>query len=170
MGSSEPWAHSIGRFRGLIDPEGLSGLNGAGSGGYASGPALLAAYLLGIQRAIHEQNMVPGMTNRILKWFSQRIFVSFEETRRYFPKKKTWVTGNPIRKEFFSCSRNQPEGGDRFTVFVFGGSAGAHRINEAMVEALTPFRGQTSLRFIHQSGREDLEFVSRGYGRKGSRP
>ena len=72
-------------------------------GGYASGPALLAAFLLGIRRAIHEQNMVPGMTNRILKWFSQRIFVSFEETKRYFPEQKTRVTGNPIRKEFLSC-------------------------------------------------------------------
>ena len=138
-----------------------------GVGGYASGPVLLAAYLLGIKRAIHEQNMVPGMTNRILKWFSQLIFVSFEETTCYFPKKKTRVTGNPIRKEFFRCSRKQPKG-DRFTVLVFGGSAGAHRINEAMGEALDSLqRVKSSLRFIHQTGREDLEFVSRGYREKG---
>jgi UDP-N-acetylglucosamine--N-acetylmuramyl-(pentapeptide) pyrophosphoryl-undecaprenol N-acetylglucosamine transferase len=78
-----------------------------GVGGYASGPALLAALLLGIKRAIHEQNMVPGMTNRILRGFSQRIFVSFEETKRYFPGKKTIVTGNPIRKEFLFCSTNR---------------------------------------------------------------
>jgi len=138
-----------------------------GVGGYASGPVLLAAYLLGIKRAIHEQNMVPGMTNRILKWFSQLIFVSFEETTCYFPKKKTRVTGNPIRKEFFRCSRKQPKR-DRFTVLVFGGSAGAHRINEAMGEALDSLqRVKSSLRFIHQTGREDLEFVSRGYREKG---
>ncbi len=58
-------------------------------------PTLLAAFLLGIKRAIHEQNMVPGMTNRILKWFSQRIFVSFEETRRYFPEKEDQGHGKP---------------------------------------------------------------------------
>ena len=139
-----------------------------GVGGYASGPVLLAAYLLGIQRAIHEQNMVPGMTNRILKWFSQRIFVSFEEARSYFPEKKTWVTGNPIRKEFFSLLKETAERRDRFTVLVFGGSAGAHRINEAMMEALDSLqRVRSSLRFIHQTGREDLEFVSRGYREKG---
>ena len=138
-----------------------------GVGGYASGPALLAAYLLGIHRAIHEQNLVPGMTNRILKWFSQRVFVSFEETRSYFPERKTKVTGNPIRKEFFSCSwRHEKREG--FTVLIFGGSAGAHRINEAMMEALGSLEeAKRSLRFIHQTGREDLEFVLKGYGEKG---
>jgi len=138
-----------------------------GMGGYSSGPTLLAAYLLGIRRAIHEQNMVPGMTNRILKGFSQRIFVSFEETKGYFPEHKTRVTGNPIRKEFLSCLTNRKKG-DRFTILIFGGSAGAHRINEAMMEALN-FIGEirSVLRFIHQTGREDHEFVSRGYREKG---
>ena len=66
-----------------------------GVGGYASGPTLLAASLLGLNRAIHEQNMVPGMTNRMLRWLSQRIFVSFEETKRYFPEKKDECHGKP---------------------------------------------------------------------------
>jgi UDP-N-acetylglucosamine--N-acetylmuramyl-(pentapeptide) pyrophosphoryl-undecaprenol N-acetylglucosamine transferase len=125
-----------------------------GMGGYSSGPTLLAAYLL-------------GMTNRILKGVSQRIFVSFEETKRYFREKKTIVTGNPIRKEFLSCLTNRKKG-DRFTILIFGGSAGAHRNNEAMMEALN-FIGEirSVLRFIHQTGREDLEFVSRGYREKG---
>ena len=138
-----------------------------GVGGYASGPVLLAAYMLGIRRAIHEQNMVPGMTNRILRAFSQRIFVSFEEAKIYFPLKKTFVTGNPIRKEFLSCPTNRRKG-NRFTILVFGGSAGAHRINEAVMESLN-FLGESgsSLRFIHQTGREDLDAVSRGYREKG---
>jgi UDP-N-acetylglucosamine--N-acetylmuramyl-(pentapeptide) pyrophosphoryl-undecaprenol N-acetylglucosamine transferase len=136
-------------------------------GGYSSGPTLLAAYLLGIRRAIHEQNMVPGMTNRILRGFSQRIFVSFEETKRYFPEKKTIVTGNPIRKEFLSCLTNRKKG-DRFTILIFGGSAGAHRINEAMMGALNSLKESGSaLRFIHQTGREDLDSVSKGYQEKG---
>lgn len=138
-----------------------------GVGGYASGPGVLAAALLGIKRAIHEQNVIPGMTNRILKNFSQRIFVSFEETKRYFPEKKTVLTGNPVRKEIarFALLR---ERGDRFTLLIFGGSLGAHRINVAMLEALDGLEDlKSSLRFIHQTGAEDFHFVSKGYEEKG---
>jgi len=142
-----------------------------GVGGYASGPALLGAFLLGMKRAIQEQNVMPGMTNRILKWFSQRIFVSFEEAKAYFPEKKVLVTGNPIRKEFFATLREdqgeRKEGG-RFTLLIFGGSAGARRINRAMVEALGDLQGiKSSLKVIHQTGKEDVEFVSEEYRRKG---
>jgi UDP-N-acetylglucosamine--N-acetylmuramyl-(pentapeptide) pyrophosphoryl-undecaprenol N-acetylglucosamine transferase len=143
-----------------------------GVGGYASGPTLIAASLLRTKRAIHEQNVIPGMTNRILKWFSQRIFVSFEETRKYFPDRKTIVTGNPVRKEIFRPPGDSKEiekrRGDRFTLLIFGGSAGAHRINEAMMEALGLLQElKSSLRFIHQTGREDVDRVSRGYKEKG---
>jgi UDP-N-acetylglucosamine--N-acetylmuramyl-(pentapeptide) pyrophosphoryl-undecaprenol N-acetylglucosamine transferase len=137
-----------------------------GVGGYASGPTLLAASLLGMKRAIHEQNVVPGMTNRILKWFSQKIFVSFEETKKYFPVRKTILTGNPIRKEILKGKERKK--GDRFTLLIFGGSAGAHRINKAMMEALDPLQEvKSSLKFIHQTGRDDLDFVSKGYQEKG---
>jgi UDP-N-acetylglucosamine--N-acetylmuramyl-(pentapeptide) pyrophosphoryl-undecaprenol N-acetylglucosamine transferase len=137
-----------------------------GVGGYASGPTLLAASLLGMKRAIHEQNVIPGMTNRILKWFSQQIFVSFEETKKYFPERKTFVTGNPIRKEILKGRERKK--GDRFTLLIFGGSAGAHRINKVMMEALDPLQEvKSSLKFIHQTGRDDLDFVSKGYQEKG---
>ena len=142
-----------------------------GVGGYASGPALMAAFLHGIKRAIHEQNVVPGMTNRILKGFSHQIFVSFEEAKKYFPVRKTVVTGNPIRKEFFASLRKDKEGmkkKDRFTLLLFGGSAGAHRINQAMMEGLSHFQEiKSSLTIIHQTGKEDLDFVSKGYQEKG---
>ena len=72
-----------------------------GVGGYASGPTVVAAFLLRIKRAIHEQNMVPGMTNRWLKWISQRIFVSFEETRRFFPKTKDVCDRHAHSKEIY---------------------------------------------------------------------
>ena len=149
-----------------------------GVGGYTSGPALVAASLLRIKRAIHEQNVVPGMTNRILRWFSHRIFVSFEETKKYFPVKKTFVTGNPIRKEILTClpctsteqglqaSREGSEGRkeERFTLLIFGGSAGAHRINETVLEALDSLKEvKSSMRIIHQTGKDDLDFVSKGY-------
>ncbi|NWF92673.1 MAG: undecaprenyldiphospho-muramoylpentapeptide beta-N-acetylglucosaminyltransferase [Syntrophaceae bacterium] len=143
-----------------------------GVGGYASGPTLIAAFLLRTKRAIHEQNVIPGMTNRILKWFSQRIFVSFEETREYFPDRRTIVTGNPVRKEILQPARDDREieekRGDRFTLLIFGGSGGAHRINEAMIEALDLLQGlRSSVRFVHQTGREDMERVSRGYRERG---
>ena len=141
-----------------------------GVGGYASGPALLAASILGMKRVIHEQNVVPGMTNRLLRWFSHRIFVSSKETVRFFPRGKTVVTGNPVRREILSClpfvSRSGMNG--RFTLFVLGGSAGAHRINEAMMEALEfleeikPF-----VRIIHQTGSLDVDSVLEGYKEKG---
>ncbi len=142
-----------------------------GVGGYASGPALLAAFLLGKKRAIQEQNVMPGMTNRILKWFSQRIFVSFEEARKYFPEKKTLVTGNPIRKEFLAHLREDGRSTkkkDRFTLLIFGGSAGAHRINQAMVEALDHLLEiRSSLKIVHQTGDEDFDVVSKAYREKG---
>jgi UDP-N-acetylglucosamine--N-acetylmuramyl-(pentapeptide) pyrophosphoryl-undecaprenol N-acetylglucosamine transferase len=137
-----------------------------GVGGYASGPTLLAASLLGMKRAIHEQNVIPGMTNRILKRFSQKIFVSFEETKKYFPEEKTIVTGNPIRKEILKGRERKK--GDRFTLLIFGGSAGAHRINLTMMEALRSLdQMKSSLKVIHQTGKDDLDFVSRGYQEKG---
>ena len=113
------------------------------------------------------------MTNRILKWFSQQIFVSFEESKKYFPKGRTWVTGTPVRKEFLASLSAGREGVKRtetepFNLLVFGGSAGAHRINRAMMEALglleeiKPF-----VRIVHQTGREDVESVSKGYQEKG---
>jgi UDP-N-acetylglucosamine--N-acetylmuramyl-(pentapeptide) pyrophosphoryl-undecaprenol N-acetylglucosamine transferase len=143
-----------------------------GVGGYASGPTLMAASILGMKRAIHEQNVIPGMTNRILKWFSQRIFVSFEETKRYFPDEKTIVTGNPIRREIFQPGTNvkgiEKREKGRFTLLIFGGSAGAHRINEAVIGALDQLQEIKSfLRFFHQTGKEDVDWVSKGYREKG---
>ncbi len=142
-----------------------------GVGGYASGPTLLAAFLGGMKRAIQEQNVMPGMTNRVLKWFSQRIFISFEEAKKYFPEKKTVVTGNPIRKEFLaslSKDKGEMKKKDGLTLLIFGGSAGAHRINRAMIEALDRLEGiKFFLRIIHQTGKEDLDAVSKAYREKG---
>jgi UDP-N-acetylglucosamine--N-acetylmuramyl-(pentapeptide) pyrophosphoryl-undecaprenol N-acetylglucosamine transferase len=138
-----------------------------GVGGYASGPAVLAASLLGAPRAIHEQNVIPGMTNRLLNRFSHRIFVSFEETKRYFPEKKVIVTGNPIRKQI-ACARMDREQSGRFTILIFGGSAGARRINEAMMDSLNLLEEiRWILRIFHQAGGEDTQRLSKAYEEKG---
>ena len=137
-----------------------------GVGGYSSGPTLLAGFLLRLKRAIHEQNVVPGMTNRLLRSFCQRIFVSFEETKKYFPQKKTIVTGTPVRSEIIE--RREKARGDRFTILVFGGSSGAHQINEKMIETLKLLKEmKDSVKFIHQTGSADVDFVSKGYQENG---
>ncbi len=138
-----------------------------GVGGYASGPVVFAAYLMGIKRAIQEQNAIPGSTNRILGKVSNAIFISFEESRSHFPQEKTILTGNPVRREFLHVSEHT-RNGDRFNLLIFGGSQGAHRINEKMVEALDWLEEvRDTLRIIHQTGKDDLEFVSRNYQRRG---
>jgi UDP-N-acetylglucosamine--N-acetylmuramyl-(pentapeptide) pyrophosphoryl-undecaprenol N-acetylglucosamine transferase len=138
-----------------------------GVGGYASGPVVLAAALMRTKRAIQEQNAMPGSTNRILGKVSDAIFISFGESRSYFPQGKTILTGNPVRRDFlqkFEGTRTE----DAFNLFIFGGSQGAHRINETMVEALDWLDGiRDSLRITHQTGKDDLEFVSRNYRERG---
>jgi UDP-N-acetylglucosamine--N-acetylmuramyl-(pentapeptide) pyrophosphoryl-undecaprenol N-acetylglucosamine transferase len=139
-----------------------------GVGGYASGPAVLAGRLMGVKTAIAEQNAFPGLTNRMLGHFTDRIFLAFSASQRWFPKKRTLVTGNPIRAAFLS---DRPEGGeDRslFTILVFGGSQGAHAINRIVSEALDDLLHlKDNLLFIHQTGERDRETVADAYGKRG---
>jgi UDP-N-acetylglucosamine--N-acetylmuramyl-(pentapeptide) pyrophosphoryl-undecaprenol N-acetylglucosamine transferase len=138
-----------------------------GVGGYASGPVVLAACLLGIPTAIAEQNARPGATNRILSIFAGRIFVSFSDSLNWLPIKKTVVTGNPIRAGFdIRCAEKEKK--DRFNVLIFGGSQGAHAINRSLIEALPRLQGLKSrLRFVHQTGDKDAVEVEKAYRGKG---
>lgn len=136
-----------------------------GVGGYASGPAVLAARFMGLPTAIAEQNAIPGETNRVLGKFADRIFVSFPETARWFRADRVRVTGNPIRAAIAGGTRRSRKPGEPFTVLVFGGSQGAHRINLAVLEALPHLADMKErLRIIHQTGEDDLETVKKGYG------
>ncbi len=135
-----------------------------GVGGYASGPAVLAARLMGIPTAIAEQNAFPGLTNRILGRFVGRIFVTFAASASWFPADRTRVTGNPIRAAFLEDRQNNGERDPRFTLLIFGGSQGAHAINRAVMDALNflqPLKDR--IRFIHQTGEKDREAVARAY-------
>jgi UDP-N-acetylglucosamine--N-acetylmuramyl-(pentapeptide) pyrophosphoryl-undecaprenol N-acetylglucosamine transferase len=135
-----------------------------GVGGYASGPAVLAARFMGVPTVIAEQNAIPGETNKILGRFADRIFVSFPETTRWFRKDRIRVTGNPIRAAIAEAQRRERKPGEPFGLLIFGGSQGAHRINQATLEAL-PHLGKLKerLRIIHQTGKDDLELVTKGY-------
>ncbi|MBI4496027.1 MAG: undecaprenyldiphospho-muramoylpentapeptide beta-N-acetylglucosaminyltransferase [Deltaproteobacteria bacterium] len=142
-----------------------------GMGGYASGPVVLTAWAMNCRTAVHEQNAFPGLSNRILARFVDRIFLSFEASAPHFPPGRTVLTGNPVRRKLQPKDggiRAPGEGG--FTLFVFGGSQGAHRLNQAMMEAL-PGWGEMKerLRIIHQTGPSDLEAVRRAYRREGFR-
>jgi UDP-N-acetylglucosamine--N-acetylmuramyl-(pentapeptide) pyrophosphoryl-undecaprenol N-acetylglucosamine transferase len=139
-----------------------------GVGGYASGPAVLAAFFMGVKTAIAEQNAFPGLTNRILGAFVDRIFLTFPVSSRWFPKRRTRVTGNPIRAAFLAEMPRQDKRNRCFTILVFGGSQGAHRINRIVGEALDGLRHlKDRLRFIHQSGETDLEMTAAVYRKNG---
>jgi UDP-N-acetylglucosamine--N-acetylmuramyl-(pentapeptide) pyrophosphoryl-undecaprenol N-acetylglucosamine transferase len=136
-----------------------------GVGGYASGPAAMTAHYMGIATVIAEQNAVPGMTNRILGRFVDRIYVTFPETARWFNTNKVLVTGNPVRKSFVERkSERQAASSEHITVLIFGGSQGAHAINEAVVAAMPLLKKiQGPLRIIHQTGAGDAETVAAAY-------
>ena len=135
-----------------------------GVGGYASGPAVLAARVMGIRTAIAEQNAFPGLTNRILGRFADRIFLTFPASERWFPQSRTLVTGNPIRTAFLEERPPEERSDPRFTVLIFGGSQGAHAINRFVGEALDDLRHvQDRFRFIHQAGEQDREVVAAAY-------
>ena len=131
-----------------------------GLGGYASGPLLLAGKLRGLRCAIMEQNLRPGFTNRFLARFVDRIFTSYRESAAHFSSGQVLETGNPVRW------RQLPEvkRGDKFVLLVFGGSAGAHRINLAVVDAmkrLSDLAGR--LQVIHQTGHADFAAIKEVY-------
>ena len=94
-----------------------------GVGGYASGPAVLAARFMGLPTAIAEQNAIPGETNKILGRFADRIFVSFPETARWFRADRVRVTGNPIRAAIAGAQRRERKPGEPFDASRFSGEA-----------------------------------------------
>ena len=136
-----------------------------GVGGYASGPVVLMAGLLGIPRVLLEPNADPGWTNHLLSPLAHRIFVSYEQTRHFFKNTdRVRVFGNPIRKEIQGCPKRSKGTGVAWTLLVMGGSQGAYTINKAMVDALGPldsFKGR--LHVIHQTGEKDYEWVQEAY-------
>jgi len=137
-----------------------------GVGGYVSGPALLAAKTIGIRTAIQEQNSIPGFTNRVLAKIVKRIFISFLETTKYFNPKKTLFTGNPIRKSIANYQQEIKNKND-FTVLITGGSQGAQKINNCVIEALEILKDFKNLKFIHQTGELDYIHVLDSYSKYG---
>lgn len=139
-----------------------------GVGGYSSGPVCLAARMMGIPTAIHEQNTYPGFTNRLLCRIVSRVFISFEESRGYFPGGTLYLTGNPVRQELLR-HKAVDQGQDKpFTIFVTGGSQGAMAINRAFVKAVTVLKDRgKDVRIIHHTGETDFGRVKAEYAQMG---
>lgn len=131
-----------------------------GFGGYTSGAVLLLASKMKIKTVIHEQNLVPGRTNRFLDRRVNRVAVSFEETKKYFKNKNVVFTGNPLRSESLRECRSEAFAKmelekDKLTVLVMGGSQGARSLNNLVSRALTLLSSEKKkrLQLIHIAGR-----------------
>jgi UDP-N-acetylglucosamine--N-acetylmuramyl-(pentapeptide) pyrophosphoryl-undecaprenol N-acetylglucosamine transferase len=139
-----------------------------GLGGYSSAPVVMLAALRGIPAIVMEQNAIPGFSNRRLAAIVKAAAVTYEESIPYFGA-KAFVSGNPVRSEFFEEAHDDhisPPGAAR--VLVFGGSQGAHAINVAMVEAAPRLAAAAGgVEITHQTGERDLEMVRDGYRRAG---
>ncbi len=127
-------------------------------GSYISVPVVLAAVLLRVPVILHEQNYFPGMANRFLSFWVDKIALSFSHTAVYFSPRKVVVTGNPVREDIFTVSRT--EGMDklkledgRITVLVFGGSQGADDINYSFAGIIPYLEGlKEKIQVVHICG------------------
>ena len=140
-------------------------------GGYASMPASLAATLRRTPLVLVEPNAVPGRVNRYCSRFAREIFVGFEDATRHFSDVRAAVhnSGVPLRRGLVATFRNTsprrtPE--PPFRLFVFGGSQGAHQINEA-IKASLPSLAELPLEIIHQSGEADRDDLVSAYREAG---
>ncbi len=136
-----------------------------GVGGYASGPAMLAAILKGIPTLAFEPNVVPGFANRIVARKVSGAAVHFEETAQYF--RNAEVTGVPVREAFFKIA-GLAAANINPTLLVFGGSQGANAINQAMIQCLPELVKQMpSIHIIHQTGERGYNDVEAAYRKAG---
>lgn len=140
-----------------------------GFGGYTGFCPVLAARIMGIPAAVHEQNSVPGMTNRILGKFVNRIFLSFDDTRNMIPAQKSVRTGNPVRKEIFSARKRAHNPDSAKHLLVLGGSQGARAVNDAIIGMLPKLMKQ-GVKLVHQCGATEEERVKEAYRAAGADP
>lgn len=138
-----------------------------GFGSFGAVPAVLCGACFGIPIVLHEQNARAGRANRFLSYWADVIAVSFPETLG-LPARKIICTGFPVRAPFLSVALSGEclkQGGEEFTVLVFGGSQGARRLNAVFLEALALFRPEEKVRFavIHITGSDDSETVQKTY-------
>ena len=130
-----------------------------GTGGFASGPLLKAAAVMGIPTVIQEQNSYPGITNKLLSKKANVICVAYENLDNFFPKNKIKLTGNPVRQDLISIENKTLDAityfnleANKKTLLVLGGSLGARRINQLIEKEIDFILGQ-NLQIIWQCGK-----------------
>lgn len=132
-----------------------------GVGGYSSGPIVLLASLFRIPTIILEQNLYPGLTNKLLIPWVKMVIVSFENSLSYFRRKGIFI-GNPVREEFYTLPPK--ERNRKLTLLIFGGSQGSHFLNRGIIDCLPLLKKEKkNLRIFHQTGKNDFEWVKKSY-------
>ena len=137
-----------------------------GVGGYASGPTLKTAGMMGMPTLIQEQNSYAGVTNKLLAQKARKICVAYEGMEKFFPADKIIMTGNPVRQNLFGHSITRQEAAELFgldpakkTILILGGSLGARTINQTLTAALETMRAHPDIQFIWQTGKIYIEQV-----------
>ena len=130
-----------------------------GVGGYASGPTLKMAGMMGIPTLIQEQNSYAGVTNKLLAQKAEKICVAYEGMERFFDKDKIILTGNPVRQGLLSKNISREEAIRSFglapekkTILIVGGSLGARTINNCMMQGFDKIK-ESGVQFIWQTGK-----------------
>lgn len=147
-----------------------------GVGGYASGPTLKVAGMMGIPTLIQEQNSYAGVTNKLLAKQASKICVAYEGMERFFDKEKIILTGNPVRQGLLQHNMSREDAVRSFqldpakkTVLIIGGSLGARTINNCVMQGLDTIR-QSGVQFIWQTGKIYISEVRAAVSRAGELP
>lgn len=137
-----------------------------GTGGYVCGPVLLMASLLGIPAMIQEQNVIPGVTNKILARFVDKVAAGYAEAAPFFggAADKVVVTGNPVRPDVLAATRAEALAAlglkdGKTTLLTVGGSRGARSVNTAMIEVHRRFAGRDDIQILHVSGQSEYNNI-----------
>jgi len=123
-------------------------------GGYLAVPVVLAAWVLRVPCVTHEQTAAAGFANRLVSFFCKKVFISFMSSAGYFPRRKTILTGNPLREDIRIDRGLFKFNNEKKTVYVTGGKQGAHRMNKLVKESLPQLLEKYNV--IHQCGSVSL--------------
>ncbi|MER1293415.1 undecaprenyldiphospho-muramoylpentapeptide beta-N-acetylglucosaminyltransferase, partial [Bacillus sp. C1(2022)] len=145
-----------------------------GTGGYVCGPVVYAASKLGIPTIIHEQNSLPGLTNKFLSKYVDKVAICFDEAKTHFPAEKVVFTGNPRASEVVSIKGGRSltalglaEG--KKTVLIFGGSRGAAPINEAVIAMQNELK-KRDYQVLYVTGEVHYDKVTAALEKEGAAP
>lgn len=137
-----------------------------GVGGYASGPTLKMAGMMGVPTLIQEQNSYAGVTNKLLAQKASKICVAYEGMEKFFPAEKIIMTGNPVRQNLLTNRQSREEAVKSFgfdpkkkTILILGGSLGARTINLTLIDALERIKAHSDVQFIWQTGKMYIQEV-----------